>query len=64
MIILPYDDRAAEWYEKERVKLISKDLTPSFIDGQIASISVVNGLTLISRNANNLKQFSSLKNQN
>jgi tRNA(fMet)-specific endonuclease VapC len=64
MLILPYDDRAAEWHAKERVRLSSKGLTPSFVDGQIAAISAVNGLTLITRNINDFKQFLNLKVQN
>jgi tRNA(fMet)-specific endonuclease VapC len=64
MLILPYDDRAAEWHAKERVRLSSKGLTPSFVDGQIAAISAVNCLTLITRNINDFKQFLNLKVQN
>ena len=64
MLILPYDDRAAEWHAKERARLSSKGLTPSFVDGQIAAISAVNGLILITRNVNDFKQFLRLKVQN
>ncbi len=64
MLILPYDDRAAEWHAKERARLSSKGSTPSFVDGQIAAISVVNGLILITRNMNDFKQFIRLKVQN
>lgn len=64
MLILPYDDRAAEWHAKERARLSSEGLTPPFVDGQIAAISAVNGLTLITRNIGDFKQFSSLKVQN
>jgi len=64
MLILPYDDRAAEWHATERARLSSKGLTPSFVDGQIAAISVVNDLILITRNVNDFKQFIRLKVQN
>lgn len=64
MLILPYDDRAAEWHAKERARLMSKGLTRSFVDGQIAAISTVNDLTLVTRNVNDFKQFSELKMQN
>jgi tRNA(fMet)-specific endonuclease VapC len=64
MLILPYDDRAAEWHAIERARLSSKGLTPSFVDGQIAAISAVNGLILITRNVNDFSQFSNLKVQN
>lgn len=64
MLILPYDDRAAEWHARERARLSSKGSTPSFVDGQIAAISVVNGLILITRNVNDFKEFIRLKVQN
>ncbi len=64
MLILPYDDRAAEWHAKERVRLTLKGLTPTFVDGQIAAISAVNGLILVTRNVNDFKQFLRLKVQN
>jgi len=61
MLILPYDERAAEWHAKERARLSRKGLTPSFVDGQIAAISVVNNLILVTRNISDFKQFSKLK---
>lgn len=64
MLILPYDDRAAEWHARERARLSSKGLTPSFVDGQIAAISVVNGLILVTRNSDDFKQFLRLKIEN
>ncbi len=64
MLILPYDDRAAEWHAKERARLSSKGMTPSFVDGQIAAISVVNGLILVTRNVDDFKHFQRLKIEN
>lgn len=64
MLILPYDDRAAEWHPGERARLSSKGVTPPFVDGQIAAISVVNGLILVTRNIDDFKQFLSLKVEN
>ena len=64
MLILPYDDRAAEWHAGERARLSLKGLTPSFVDGQIAAISVVNGLILVTRNIDDFKQFLRLKIEN
>ena len=61
VLILPYDDRAAEWHARERARLSSKGLTPSFVDGQIAAISVVNGLILVTRNVDDFKQFLKLQ---
>ena len=64
MLILPYDDRAAEYHAKERARLSSSGLTPSFVDGQIASIAKVNDLILITRNTDDFKPFSKLKLEN
>ncbi len=64
MIILPYDERAAEWHAKERARLSAAGKTPSFVDGQIASIAKVNGLVLVTRNTRDFKKFSKLKLEN
>jgi len=64
MLILPYDDRAAEWHARERARLSSKGLTPSFVDGQIAAISVLNCLILFTRYIEDFKQFLRLKLEN
>jgi len=64
MLILPYDDRAAEWHARERARLSSKGATPSFVDGQIAAIARVNGLILVTRNIDDFKPFSRLKLEN
>lgn len=58
------DDRPAEWYAEERARLSSKGLTPSFVDGQIAAISVVNGLIPVTLNIEDFKQFLRLKLEN
>jgi len=64
MLILPYDDRAAEWHARERARLSSKGLTPAFVDGQIAAISAVNNLILVTRNVDDFKEFLKLKIEN
>ena len=64
MLILPYDDRAAEWHAIERAQLASKGITPSFVDGQIAAIAKVNGLILVTRNIEDFKPFSGFKLEN
>ena len=64
MIILPYDERAAEWHAKERARLSSAGDTPAFVDGQIASIARVNGLILVTRNSADFKKFSNLELEN
>ena len=64
MLILPYDDRAAEWHAKERARLSSKGKTPPFVDGQIAAIAKVNGLVLVSPNVEDYKPFSGIETEN
>ena len=64
MIILPYDERAAEWHAKERARLSSMGETPSFVDGQITSIAKVNGLILVTRNSADFKKFSKIRLEN
>ena len=64
MLILPYDDRAAEWHARERARLSSKGATPSFVDGQIAAIASVNDLILVTRNITDFKSFLRLKIKN
>lgn len=61
VLILPYDDRAAEWHAKERARLSSRGSTPPFVDGQIAAIDRVNGLILVTKNIYDFKLFSGLK---
>jgi len=64
MLILPYDDRAAEWHARERARLSLKGKLPAFVDGQIAAIAKVNGLVLVTRNVKDFKLFSGLKTEN
>jgi len=64
MIILPYDERAAEWHAKERARLSSMGETPAFVDGQITSIAKVNGLILVTRNSADFKKFSKIRLEN
>ena len=64
MTILPYDERAVEWHAKERARLTSLGRMPSFVDGQIAAITKVNSLTLVTRNTSDFKKFSGLKLEN
>lgn len=58
--ILPYDREAAAWHATERVRLVKKGRPPPFVDGQIAAIAVVNGLTLVTSNAKDFGRFRDL----
>ena len=62
--ILPYDEQAAKWHAMERARLTLQGKPPSFVDGQIAAITVTNGLILITRNVDDFKRFSGLKVEN
>lgn len=60
MPILPYDDRAATWHAHERARLTAAGKTPSFVDGQIAAIAVVNELALVTLNLRDFRPFKGL----
>ena len=64
IIILPYDERAATWHAAERARLSAQGRTPSFVDGQIASIAKVNSLVFVTRNIDDFILFSKLKIEN
>ena len=64
MVILPYDERAAQWHAQERARLTAQGRTAPFVDGQIAAIAKVNGLTLVTRNTSDFENFSSVEVQN
>ncbi len=59
--ILPYDQPAAEWHAAERARLASLGRTPPYINGQIAAIAAVNGLTLVTANVADFATFSGLQ---
>jgi tRNA(fMet)-specific endonuclease VapC len=64
LVILPYDAEAANWHAAERARLVGTGRTPSFVDGQIAAISVVNNLILVTNNISDYADFQNLQLQN
>jgi len=58
--VLPYDRRAAEWHARQRARLVNEGRTPTYVDGQIAAIAAVNGLTLVTRNVTDFAAFEGL----
>lgn len=62
--ILPYDYDAAQWHAQERARLTQLGTTPSFPDGQIAAITAINNLTLITRNVPDFSNFNGLQLEN
>lgn len=61
--ILNYDRAAADWHASERARL-GRGITPPFIDGQIAAIAMVNGLTLVTDNVADFRHFEHLRIEN
>ena len=64
LIILPYDQLAADWYAKERARLQLQGKTCAYADGEIAAIAVSNKLTLVTRNIQDFQNFQNLNLQN
>jgi tRNA(fMet)-specific endonuclease VapC len=64
LIILPYDQAAADWYAKERARLQRQGLTCAYADGEIAAIAVTQKLTLVTRNTQDFQNFQNLALQN
>jgi tRNA(fMet)-specific endonuclease VapC len=62
--LLPYDTNAARWHTTERARLVTIGKTPSFADGQIAAISKVNGLILVTNNVSDYGDFIELQVEN
>lgn len=60
MPIVPYDDRAAAWHAAERARLEGLGKPSPFVDGQIAAIAAVNGLTLVTANTADFRGFKGL----
>jgi len=58
--LLPYDAVAARWHAAERARLEKSGQMPPFVDGQIAAIAVVNGLTLVTNNVSDFTNFQDL----
>ena len=64
LIVLPYDQAAADWYAKERARLQRQGLTCAYADGEIAAIAVAQKLTLVTRNTQDFQNFHNLDLQN
>ena len=60
LIILPYDQSAAEWFAENRALLKVQGKTMTYADGEIAAIAAVNKLTLITRNTGDFQNYTEL----
>ncbi len=58
--ILPYDQEAASWHALERARLSRRGRPPSAADGQIAAITRVNDLILVTANGKDFSRFKDL----
>ena len=58
--VVDYDRRAADWHARERARLAAVGTTPPVVDGQIAAIAAVNGLTLVTANTSDFAAFDDL----
>ena len=57
LVVLPYDSGAARWHARERARLVKLGKTPAFVDGQIAAVAAVHGLTIVTRNVGDFASF-------
>lgn len=64
LIILPYDQSAADWYAKERARLQWQGKICAYADGEIAAIAVTQNLILVTRNTQDFENFQNLALQN
>jgi tRNA(fMet)-specific endonuclease VapC len=64
LLLLPYSTEAAKWHAYERARLVGFGKTPSYVDTQIAAISVVNNLVLVTRNQADYADFQDIRMEN
>ncbi|MDD5276365.1 MAG: type II toxin-antitoxin system VapC family toxin [Methylovulum sp.] len=64
LIVLPFDQAAADWYAKERARLQREGKTCAYADGEIAAIAVTQQLILVTRNTHDFENFQELVLQN
>jgi tRNA(fMet)-specific endonuclease VapC len=60
LAILPFEEPAARWFAKERARLSKIGVVVPMGDGEIAAISAINQLTLITRNVSDFKHYDGL----
>lgn len=64
LVVLSYDREAASWHALERARQMGEGRAVPYADSQIAAIAAVNGLTLVSRNAEDFRFFRGLRLEN
>lgn len=58
--LFDYDLKSAKSHAGERARLSKVGKIPAFVDGQIASITFTNNLTLVTNNVDDFKDFNGL----
>jgi len=64
MPIVAYDEKAAYWYAVERARRTNIELPTPFADGEIAAVTIVNGLPLMTNNTIDYKNYTHLQLEN
>jgi tRNA(fMet)-specific endonuclease VapC len=64
LVVLPFDQIAADWMASERARLIRKGVTPAYRDAQIAAVAASRKLVLVTRNTRDFVLFTGLRVQN
>ena len=62
--VIPFDRAAAKWLGTEQARLEKIGKTPAYVDSEIASIAVTQGLTLVTRNTKDFEVFDQLQVEN
>jgi tRNA(fMet)-specific endonuclease VapC len=58
--IVPFDGLCGQWHGRERARLARTGRSPALYDGLIASIAVVNELTLVTHNTADFSRFAGI----
>lgn len=59
--VLPYDEAAARIHANIRQECAQVGLALAFVDGQIASVAMAHGLTLVTRNLKDFQHIQGLR---
>jgi tRNA(fMet)-specific endonuclease VapC len=60
LVVIPLDSMCAQWHGRERARLARTGRPPALFDGLIASIAVVNELTLVTHNTIDFRLFDGI----
>lgn len=60
----PYDEQTAEWHGADRTRLEKRGRPPAAAEGQIAAISSVNNLVIVTANAKDFRRLRGLSVEN